>query len=86
MAGIEEILVVGIMPFLYGAATRLPFIYFVIHLVGTFEIDMLWVGIYVTLYQGSRVITSAFSIVSPQDVTLSWDVDWTSWIPHRLSL
>jgi len=61
MAGIEEILVVGIMPFLYGAATRLPFIYFVIHLVGTFDIDMLWVGIYVTL-------------------------DWTSWIPHRLSL
>jgi len=63
---IEELLVVCIMPFLYGAATRLPFIYFVIHLVDNFKVDMLWVGIYVTFYQASRVVTSAFAIVCPK--------------------
>ena len=63
---IEEILVICVMPFLYGAATRLPFIYYVIHLVDNFNTDMLWVGIYVTLYQASRVVTSAFAIVAPK--------------------
>ena len=63
---IEELLVVCIMPFLYGAATRLPFIYFVIHLVDNFKVDMLWVGIYVTFYQASRVVTSAFAIGCPK--------------------
>lgn len=63
---IEELLVVCIMPFLYGAATRLPFIYFVIYLVDNFKVDMLWVGIYVTFYQASRVVTSAFAIGCPK--------------------
>jgi len=63
---IEEILVIGVMPFLYGAATRLPFIYFVIHLVSQFNLEMWTIGIYVALYQGSRVITSAASIVMPK--------------------
>lgn len=63
---IEEILVICVMPFLYGAATRLPFIYYVIHLVDNFNTDMLRVGIYVTLYQASRVVTSAFAIVAPK--------------------
>eukprot|EP00956_Cyclotella_meneghiniana_P002780 scaffold3275_cov70-Cyclotella_meneghiniana.AAC.7 len=63
---VKEFLVIGMMPFFYGSATRLPFIYFVIHLVDNFEVDMLWVGIYVALYQASRVVTSTFSIVLPK--------------------
>ena len=66
MRRIEEILVIFVMPFLYGAATRLPFIYYVIHLVDNFNTDMLWVGIYVTLFQASRVVTSAFAIAAPK--------------------
>ena len=52
-----EALLIGVMPFLYGAATRLPFIYYVIHLDGHFKLDMLTIGFCVALYQGSRVIT-----------------------------
>ena len=56
-----EVLLIGVMPFLYGAATRLPFIYFVIHLDQHFELDMLTIGFCVAMYQGSRVITSALA-------------------------
>lgn len=62
---IVETLVIGLMPFLYGAATRLPFIYFVLHLDGFFELDMLRVGICVAMYQGCRVLTSALAIKFP---------------------
>ena len=62
---ISEIIVIVIMPFLYGAATRLPFIYFVIHLSDHFELDWLPIGLSVAAYQGCRVITSAFSIHCP---------------------
>lgn len=81
---IEELLVVCIMPFLYGAATRLPFIYFVIHLVDNFKVDMLWVGVYVTFYQASRVITSAFAIVCPKTSSFSRNGNWFGGFPHRL--
>ena len=57
---------IWLMPFFYGAATRLPFIYFVIHLVVNFDQDLLWVGIFVALYQASRVVTSTFAIVFPK--------------------
>ena len=63
---IAEILVICAMPFLYGAATRLPFIYFVIHLDGHFNLDWLTIGIYVACYQGSRVVTSGVSIFAPK--------------------
>lgn len=62
---IAEILVIVIMPLLYGAATRLPFIYFVIHLSDHFELDWLPIGLSVAAYQGSRVITSALAINYP---------------------
>jgi hypothetical protein len=61
-----EFLVIGAMPFLYGAATRLPFIYFVIHLDNHFHLDWWTIGLYVACYQGARVVTSAVSITSPQ--------------------
>jgi len=61
-----EAIVIGVMPFLYGAATRLPFIYFVIHLSGHFKLDWAIIGLCVAAYQGSRVITSAFAIYYPR--------------------
>jgi len=59
-------LVIGVMPFLYGAATRLPFIYFVIHLAGHFNLDWWPIGLCVGAYQGCRVVVSAASIVAPK--------------------
>jgi len=58
---VAEVLLIGVMPFLYGAATRLPFIYFVIHLDQHFQLDMLRIGFCVAMYQGSRVVTSALA-------------------------
>ena len=63
---IAEMLVICAMPFLYGAATRLPFIYFVIHLDDHFKLDWLTIGIYVACYQGSRVVTSGVAIFAPK--------------------
>ena len=58
-----EFLVIGAMPFLYGCATRLPFIYFLIHLSQQhFEMQWLTIGFCVGGYQGCRVITSSVSI------------------------
>ena len=61
-----EFLVIGAMPFLYGCATRLPFIYFVIHLSQHFEMQWLTIGFCVGGYQGCRVITSSVSIFAPK--------------------
>lgn len=63
---VAEILVIVAMPFLYGAATRLPFIYFVIHLDDHFDLDWWTIGLYVACYQGTRVVTSAVSIYVPK--------------------
>ncbi len=63
---IAEILVIGAMPLLYGAATRLPFIYFVIHLTTIFEVEWAKIGLYVGCYQGARVVTSAVAISAPK--------------------
>ena len=38
MKAVEELLVIVLLPFLYGAATRLPFIYYVIHLTAHFHL------------------------------------------------
>lgn len=56
-----ELLLIGVMPFLYGAATRLPFIYFVIHLSQRFELGALPIGLCVASYQACRVATSALA-------------------------
>ena len=61
-----EILVIAVMPFLYGAQTRLVFIYFVIHLrENYFPNEWLPIGLYVGAYQACRVVTSALSIWFP---------------------
>ena len=56
---IIEIVVIAIMPFLYGAATRLPFIYYVIHLNDQFELDWLPIGLSVGAYQGCNIMHTA---------------------------
>ena len=63
---ILEIIVIAIMPFLQGAASRLPFIYYVIHLKDQFELDWLPIGLSIGAYQGFRVLTSALAIYSPK--------------------
>lgn len=63
---VEEIIVIVTMPFLYGAATRLPFIYFVIHLTSQFDLDWLTIGLCVACYQGCRVISNIFAIKHPK--------------------
>ncbi|CAB9507496.1 expressed unknown protein [Seminavis robusta] len=52
-------------PFFYGAITRLPFIYFVIHMRFAFGLDWNLVGIFVGCYQAARVVTSIASIFRP---------------------
>lgn len=48
------------MPFWYGSITRLPFIYYVIHLVNFFKYtDWIIVGVFVGLYQLNRVIINS---------------------------
>ncbi len=63
---LAEVLVIGAMPLLYGAATRLPFIYFVIHLTTNFNVEWARIGLFVGCYQGARVVTSAVSISAPK--------------------
>ena len=63
---ITEVLVIAIMPFLYGAVTRLPFIYFVIHLRDHFHLEWYKIGFCVACYQGNRVISCALAIKLPQ--------------------
>ena len=59
-------LVVYVLPFLYGAATRLPFIYFVIHLSLHFKMSWLNVGFCVAAYQILRVPPSCLAIIAPR--------------------
>jgi len=59
-------LVIVWMPFFYGAATRLPFIYYVIHLDMYFGLSWVSIGLCVAAYQGARVVTSALSIYIPR--------------------
>jgi len=59
-------LVIMWMPFFYGAATRLPFIYYVIHLDMYFGLSWVNIGLCVAAYQGARVVTSALSIYIPR--------------------
>ncbi len=54
------------LPFWYGAITRLPFIYFVIHMRIQFELDWLLIGFYVGAYQATRVLTNIVAIWRPK--------------------
>ncbi len=65
-SGILDILVLVAMPILHGAATRLPFIYFVIHLQNHFKFSWLEISLFLAMYQASRAITSALAIPYPK--------------------
>lgn len=67
-------LIVYLQPFFYGAATRLPFIYYVIHLddhfgktiLDTFGSKWLPIGFFVAAYQFARVLTNILSLWVPR--------------------
>jgi len=61
-----EALVIGVMPCLYGCATRLPFIYFVIHLSQHFLLQWETIGFCVGAYQGCRAVSSSLAIFAPE--------------------
>ena len=61
----QWILVYG-LPFFYGGITRLPFLYFVIHMRMVFDLDWLQIGFYVGSYQATRVATSVAAIFAPR--------------------
>jgi len=73
-AAITRFLIVFLLPFFYGAATRLPFIYFVIHLdkhfgaqiTEQFGTKMLPIGLCVASYQFARVLTNILSLWAPR--------------------
>jgi hypothetical protein len=62
----QQWILVYALPFFYGAITRLPFIYFVIHMRMAFDLDWLPIGFYVGSYQATRVATSAVAIFAPR--------------------
>lgn len=53
-------------PFFYGGITRLPFIYFVIHLRSTFRMSWTEIGLAVGCYQAMRVVTNVATIFAPR--------------------
>lgn len=63
---VRHFLMLYLLPFLYGAATRLPFIYYVIHLRRHFGMEWFPIGLCVASYQGARVLTNLMSIRLPQ--------------------
>ena len=71
---VRQGLVLFVQPFFYGAATRLPFIYFVIHLDEHFGerisdiFGSKWfpIGCFVAAYQFSRVLTNVLSLTAPR--------------------
>jgi len=62
----QEWLTVYAQPFFYGAITRLPFIYFVIHMRFSFELEWTIIGLFVGCYQAMRVVSSGVSIFFPR--------------------
>ena len=60
----NQALLIYFLPFWYGAITRLPFIYFVIHMRNHFELDWLSIGFYVGAYQAARVVTGMAALIT----------------------
>jgi hypothetical protein len=63
---VQKWIIIFSLPFWYGAITRLPFIYFVIHMRIHFELDWLLIGCYVGAYQATRVLTNIVAIWWPK--------------------
>ena len=61
-----KVLVLGVMPFCYGVTTRLPFIYFVIHLAVHFNMSWWTIGLCVGAYQACRVIINVLAMFLPK--------------------
>ncbi len=59
-------LLVYYLPFFYGAITRLPFIYFVIHMRFHFSLSWEEIGLFVGSYQAARVVVSFTTIFLPR--------------------
>ncbi len=59
-------LLVYYLPFFYGAITRLPFIYFVIHMRFHFNLSWEEIGLFVGSYQAARVVVSFTTIFVPR--------------------
>ena len=53
------------LPLFYGAITRLPFIYFVIHMRFNFNLTWEEIGLFVGSYQTTRTIASFVAIFYP---------------------
>ena len=62
---VREVLLVYSLLFWYGVITRLPFIYFVIHMRFQFDMDWVRIGFFVGSYQASRVITGIATVFLP---------------------
>jgi hypothetical protein len=56
------------LPFWYGATTRLPLIYFVIHMKFEFHLEWLDIGFYFGSFQAMRMIVNVVAILAPQCV------------------
>mmetsp|Transcript_18006 Transcript_18006/g.29238 ORF Transcript_18006/g.29238 Transcript_18006/m.29238 type:complete len:96 (+) Transcript_18006:3-290(+) len=80
-----KVLLIDVMPFLYGAATRLPFIYFVIHLDQHFELDMLTIGFCVAM---SKAHDSSHLRWQQKwfEFLISWKSNWVSWFCNCLCI
>eukprot|EP00961_Rhodomonas_salina_P032936 443554-Rhodomonas_salina.1 len=63
---VRDVLILYLMPMFYGGITRLPFIYFVIHLVEVFGLDWVPVGLLVGGYQACRVLTNIGITFAPK--------------------
>ena len=59
-------LLVYYLPFFYGAITRLPFIYFVIHMRFNFNLSWEEIGLFVGSYQAARTVISFATIFVPK--------------------
>lgn len=65
---LREWLMIYSLPFWYGAITRLPFIYFTIHMRFQFSMDWVAIGFMVGSYQACRVVTGVASVYLPARV------------------
>ena len=63
-------LLMYVLPFCYGAITRLPFIYLVLQLRGSYRLDWEAIGLAVAAYQFARVLTNAMAMKRPR--TAHW--------------
>ena len=62
----REWIILYSLPFWYGAITRLPLIYFVIHLKFEFQLEWLNIGFYFGSFQAMRMVVNVLAIMAPR--------------------